>query len=269
MLTNQIYNLTLIIDVPQIPSGSVQNFTVTLTYLATGPTPVTPFWYLENSYTGITPQTKAMIYNRTITFRAVQGELKLGVLFEIPNSVITHNYTANGVFLTQEFPRNITLVAISWGNAGEGQVSYWIENQDIESFSTNLSEVKALKVPSNYQGIVTSEVNLASQLASEGLYQQADQLLKSVLTGTYLPPPPPPSMTPVYALAGTTAIGFALAAFGFLSYIKAKSRGEDYSRLLREAVTELTSIGVTAGRFDRNLAQRIESLVNRLKGGGK
>jgi hypothetical protein len=58
-----------------------------------------------------------------------------------------------------------------------------------------------------------------------------------------------------------------IAVFGFIMYFRTKGDYEDLDNTRKDIIKELSSIKVVAARYDKNLAEEIEKLINTLNKG--
>ena len=262
LVTDTVYNLTLMITVPQIPSGAQQQFSVLLPPYAQPINSYTPFFRLGNNYPGITSQTTSQLYSREITFNAVPGQLVLNVVFYVPDSAVSSTLSYGGSTVTVTKPLTAPIVTVTWGGVDEGDLTYTIVTSSVLQYMNLSAQLAAARIPQNYASVVGAINASASQLASDGLYAQANYLLRSALGASY---PPPPSPTLAYAAIGAAAAGFALAAAGFFLYLRSRGESEDRADAIRKAIVELSGISASAGKCDRALAQKIEDLLRELR----
>ncbi|MGC8631757.1 MAG: hypothetical protein ACP5T2_04990 [Thermoprotei archaeon] len=258
-----VYNLTLIVNVPPLPQGAANNFSINLSTFALGASSVKPIWYLENNYAGVTQKTRSMLYSSSISFEAVQGTLKVGAVFMLSSSAISTTTIYGGKSVTITVPENLTIVQVFWGGVQEGSISYQAINAQVENYLNYRQRLQHKAIPSIYEGIVSSTEDDASSLASEGLYSQADSLLLSLLNQEYSAPP---SALPIYGLGAATAIGFALAITFALLYARTRAKGEEYAERVRSIVSELTGVSVQLQKYDRSLSKKVDDLIEKLRG---
>jgi len=261
LVTDTVYNLTLTITVPQVPSG-VQQFSVLLSPYAQPINSYTPFFRLDNNYPGITGQTTSQLYSREITFNAVPGQLVLNAVFLVPDSAVSSTFSYGGSTVTVTKPLAASIVGVTWGGVDEGDLTYTIVTRSVLQYMNLSTNLVAARIPQNYASVVGAVNASASQLASDGLYAQANSLLESALNASY---PPPPSSTLTYAAFGAAAAGFVLAAAGFVLYLRSRSESEDRADAIKKALVELSGISASAGKYDRALAQKIEDLLRELR----
>jgi hypothetical protein len=265
LITEEKYNMSIVINIPQIPSGGVSTFTVTLTNLAQPISNVTPFFRFENDYTGITLQTKTEIFSHSLTLNASPGTLKLGIQFKIPNSSISEIVYYAGTYTRFSYPKNVTILTVSWGNINEGQLQYIIIDPTIYNYMQLVSELSSKPLPSIYTNVVSNMNKTATMMASKGLYEQANQILNSLINSSY-PPPPSPIFTYIFIIL--TIAGFAIAGVFFMFYLRIKGKVEDMHLSIRKAVEELTVLNVNLGKYDKVLVQKVQNLIEELKGVG-
>ena len=262
LVTDTVYNLTLTITVPQVPSGAQQQFSVLLPPYAQPINSYTPFFGLDNNYPGITGQTTSELYSREITFDAVPGQLVLNAVFYVPDSAVSSTFSYGGSTVTVTKPLAASIVGVTWGGVDEGDLTYAIVTPSVLQYMNLSAQVAAARIPQNYASVVGAINASASQLASDGLYAQANSLLRSALSASY---PPPPSPTLTYAAFGAAAAGFVLAAAGFVLYLRSRSESEDRADAIKKAIVVLSGISVSVSRYDRELAKKIEGLLSELR----
>ncbi|MEM4058732.1 MAG: hypothetical protein QXZ12_08455 [Thermoplasmata archaeon] len=258
-MVNNEYNLSLTINVPSVPSGSTQSFSVNITENSTTISSTTPFWNFENNYGGITNNTKTMLFSHSILFNAVQGTLKLGVNFEIPPNVVEH---PGGI----SFPiYNLTLISITWGGVNEGNVIYSIIDTSIQQYLNYSSALNTKSIPTYYQGLVNQVKTEAFTLVSMGQYTQADTLMGDLVNYSYSLPPSPPSPLLSYIFIGTTIVGFGLAVVIFRAYSKQKEINKNKDKSINNTLDNLESLSVNIGKYDKNLSDNVNDTIKNLK----
>jgi len=261
LVTDTVYNMTLTITVPQVPSG-VQQFSVILPPYVQPLNSYTPFFKLCNNYAGITSQTTSQLYSREITFNAVPGQLVLNVIFYVPDSAVSSTFSYGGSTITVTKPFSAPIVSVMWGGVNEGDLTYTVVTSSVLQYMNLSTKLAAAKIPQNYASVIEAINTSASQLASDGLYAQANSLLESTLSASY---PAPPSMSLTYMAFVLAAVGFVLAAVGFVLYFRSRGESEDRAEAIRKTLVELSGISTSAAKYDRALAQKIDDLLKELR----
>ncbi|WP_338602148.1 hypothetical protein V6M85_01615 [Sulfolobus tengchongensis] len=261
LIAGDTYNVTLDISVPfSNPSN--------LFYISLNPVLQrygAQFWYiLTPTYQGYNA-TNFKPTSYTVSFTQYTGTLVVSVVFTIPSN-LTEIGELNGIVLQK--PQQINIVSITVGESTVGQYTPTIVSQEIleynQLYSKALTLIQTGQISSQYKALVQSILNNASALYSQGLVSQAISELE-VINPSYFPSPP--SYTITYAVIGVAVVLAIVAVFGFIMYTRAKGNYDELDRKTKDIIKELSSMKVVAARYDKNLAEEIEKLINSLSKG--
>jgi len=255
LIAGHSYRVVITIQVPQTVPGGV--FTVALdnNMSRTGPT----IWSLESQdYPGYDPAK--FTGEHSISFNHVQGILRVSATFSVPQDFnILSSY--GGVVIRQAKDNFPVIVVFIPGGSVVGSINMRIVDSVIQTYELLYKEKSSL-VPSGsvdraYEPLVNSLLSQASSLASQGLYDQAVSLLRSVDPRSL---PQPPSGTIVIALGGAAGALAAAATALFVMLSRARASRDDALEKIRQARNRVAGIKVRAQKLDKVLAQEIEDL---------
>ncbi|BDB98938.1 hypothetical protein [Saccharolobus caldissimus] len=277
----QVYDITTaskVLNSSQLIAGDTYNVTITISIPFTNPSNTfyitlnpslerygAQFWYiLTPNYQGYNAKTFQPT-NYTISFIQYSGSLVLSAVFTIPSN-FTDIGSINGVILQK--PQQLNIIVITVGQSNVGQYTATIVSQEILEYYTLYSKAVSLiqsgEISPQYKPLVESILNNSSALYSQGLVSQAISELQLINPSYY---PSPPSNLLLYATIGVAVMLAVIAAFGFIMYFRTKGYYEDLDNTRKDIIKELSSIKVVAARYDKNLAEEIEKLINTLNKG--
>jgi hypothetical protein len=259
LIAGHTYNDTIMITVPF--SQSVSKFTVALApaMLANG----SQFWYLH------TPQYAG--YNRTtftsslksVTFDQAQGQVELSAIFKIPLNLTT--VTTNGIVLHFEKLSYPLIVVTVTGGAIVGTDGITVVDQAIQAYLTLYQSRSTLvssgQVDSSYAPLLQQTLNLSQSLYKAGLTTQATSLLESISPSNL--PTPPSSSYVSYIIIAVIFLAIIAAALALL-WVRGRGKAGFATGVVNEANSELASLEVVAGRYDKNLADQLKALREKL-----
>ncbi|MDG6917695.1 MAG: hypothetical protein JRM85_08905 [Nitrososphaerota archaeon] len=258
LVAGHTYNATVDIAVPVGAAGATFNVTLNQAVSANG----SQFWYLLTpSYAGYDRATFTSSL-REVSFNWVEGSLVLSALFEVPINLTTT--TTDGLTLhlaKQAFP----LVVISTTEGSVGTVGVSVVDQSIQAYLSDYQAASALitsgQVSQAYSSLLKDELAQAQSMYQEGLTVQAAALLES-LTPSNLPSPPSDAYVS-YVIAAALVLAVLAVSLGIL-WARGRGRSGFATGLIDEANRELASLEVVAGRYDRNLADQLKTLRDKL-----
>jgi len=256
LIAGHSYRVAITIQVPQTVPGGVFTIALNNNMSRTGPT----IWSLESQdYPGYDP-AKFRPGEYSISFNHVQGILRISATFSVPqNFNVLSSY--GGVVIRQAKDNFPVIVVFIPGGSVVGSINARIVDSIIQTYESLYKEKSSL-VPSGsvdraYEPLVNSLLSQASSLASQGLYDQAVSLLRSVDPRSL---PQPPSGTIVIALGGAAGALAAAAAALFVMLSRARASRDDALEKIRQARNRVAGIKVRAQKLDKVLAQEIEDL---------
>lgn len=258
LVAGHTYNATVSIAVPVGSTGATFNVTLNQAVSANG----SQFWYLLTpSYAGYDRATFTSSL-RDVSFNWVEGSLVLSAIFEVPINLTTT--TTDGLTLhlaKQAFP----LVVISTTEGSVGTVGVSVVDQSIQAYLSDYQAASALitsgQVSQAYSSLLKDELAQAQSMYQEGLTVQAAALLES-LTPSNLPSPPSDAYVS-YVIAAALVLAVLAVSLGIL-WARGRGRSGFATGLIDEASRELASLEVVAGRYDRNLADQLKTLRDKL-----
>ena len=259
LIAGHAYNVTFSIAVPFNQTNSIFQVALNQQMQQQG----AQFWFVETpSYAGY-DSSSFTAGDRTVNFTQIQGQLVLSVEFQIPVGLTVKN--ASGLVL--HFPQNsFQLVSVSVsGGSQVGNVTLPVQDQTIETYLSTYQQDSALipsgKISSSYSSFVNGVLNQSQSLYNAGLVTQATSLL-SVLT-TYPFPAPPNYSSSTYLGVGLVVVLIIAVLFAVLAF-RRRGQSSVASTVVSDVQKELAVLEVTATRYDKNLAERIKALRERL-----
>jgi hypothetical protein len=264
LLAGHAYNVTLDVTVPYNQTTSQFSTTLSSVLLSHG----AQFWYVKTpSYSGY----NASNFNpasHSLTFTQIAGTLVLSAVFEIPISLtqtVVSSPTAGNVTLHTIASNYPFVTATVSGGSQVGQLTANIEDQSIQTYLSTYQEKSVLissgQVSSTYSTIVNDILNQAQTLYSLGLADQGTSLLNTVTPSSF---PAPPSTTLSYALIGAVAIAAVIIVALAIVLVRGRGKRGFSSGIISEVQKELAILEVTAAKYDKNLADRLQALRNKL-----
>ncbi|MEM4970908.1 MAG: hypothetical protein QXE01_06610 [Sulfolobales archaeon] len=256
LIAGHSYRITITIQVPQTVPGSVFTVSLNTNMSKAGQT----IWNLESQeYPGI-DQNLFTPASYSVSFRHVQGILRISATFSVPQN-FNILYSSGGVVIRQPRDSYPVVTVFIQGGSTVGTISLRIVDSVIQSYEALYREKSGLissgSVDRAYEPLINSLLSQASSLASQGLYDQAVSLLRSIDPRSL---PQPPSTGIVIALGGAAAALGAVAAILFILMSRARASRDDALDRIRQARNRIAGMKVRAQKLDKVLAQEIEDL---------
>lgn len=255
LIAGHIYKLSVTLFVPATQPGGV--FIISLSDRMNRSGPI--IWELvSQGYQGF-DQNLFTPGQYNISFREVQGSLTVAATFMVPQNY-TVVYSSGGVVIRQPRDEQVITATIPGGSV-VGVVRLRIVDSIIQTYE-NLYKEKSNLIPSgaidrSYEPLVKEILGQASSLASLGLYDQAISLLRSI-SPSNLPQPPSGNMV-IALIGGIIALG-AVAALLFIMMVRARSARDEALDKIRMARNRVAGMKVRAQKFDKALAEELDSL---------
>ena len=201
--------------------------------------------------------------DKTVSFTQIQGQLTLSAEFQIPVNLTLKS--ASGLVL--HFPQNdfqLITVSVSGGSVA-GNVSLNVQDQTIETYlNTYQSDSRLISsgtIDKSYSSFVDNILNQSQSLYSSGLVSQATSLLGVLTSSTF--PAPSNSSTETYLGAGLVVVVIIAVVFAVMA-LRKRGQSSVSSSVVADVQKELAMLEVTASRYDKNLAERLKALRERL-----
>ena len=198
-----------------------------------------------------------------MSFTQIQGQLTLSAEFQIPVNLTLRS--ASGLVL--HFPQNdfqLVTVSVSGGSQA-GNVSLDVQDQTIGTYLSMYQQDSGLiasgKIDKSYSSFVDNILNQSQSLYSAGLVSQATSLLGVLTSSTF--PAPPNGSTATYLAVGLVVVVIIAVAFAVLA-LRKRGQSSVASSVISDVQKELATLEVTATRYDKNLADRLKALRERL-----
>ena len=267
LVAGHAYNITMKVTVPFTQNSS--HFspslnTVLLAYKGQ------LFWNVKTpQYPGYNASSSTP-GSRTLEFTQIAGSVTLSSIFEVPLSLTLYT-SAPGNFTRHITFSNFTLVnvGVTGGSppttAQVGQLSASVEDQTIQTYLDTYQDKSTLissgQIDPAYSTVVNSVLAQAQALYIAGLPEQATDLLNTIQPSSF---PAPPSTT----MSTTLLVGVAVAVVVIilLAVLLVRGRGKrGFSEgISNEVQKELALLEVTAAKYDKALADRLQALRKRL-----
>jgi hypothetical protein len=258
LVAGHTYNATVSIAVPVGSTGATFNVTLNQAVSPNG----SQFWYLLTpSYAGYDRATFTSSL-RQVSFNWMEGSLVLSAIFKVPLNLTTTYADGLALHLTkQAFP----LVVISTTEGSVGTVGVSVVDQSIQTYLSEYQAASTLissgQVSPAYSSLLKTELAQAQSMYQAGLTVQATALLES-LTPSNLPSPPSDAYVS-YVVAAAIVFAVLAVSLGIL-WARGRGRSGFATGLIDETNRELASLEVVAGRYDRNLADQLKALRDKL-----
>jgi len=255
LIAGHSYRVSITIQVPQTVPGGI--FTIALNNNLSKVNPT--IWSLDSQdYQGIN-QGLFTPASYSVSFNHVQWVLRISAIFAVPQNYNVL-YSSGEVVIRQPRDTPVIVVFIPGGST-VGSISLRIIDSVIQNYESLYKEKSNLvasgTVDKTYEPLVNSLLSQASRLASQGLYDQAVSLLRSIDPRS-MPQPPSPVLT--IAIGGVAAALGAVAALLFIMMSRVRASRDDALDKIRQARNRVAGIKVRAQKLDRVLAQEIEDL---------
>lgn len=258
LLAGHSYNVTVNIAVPF--SQQKSQFVVALNP-GVGPSG-SQYWYvLTPSYAGFnsagfTPGSK------NVTFSQVQGTLTLSALFSLsPNYTVTQAGSLTLRFELDNF-QLITVTVV--GGSQVGNVTTTISDQEIQAYQQDYASkstyISTGKIASSYSAFVSSVLSQAQTLEQLGLPEQATSLLNVLDT----PLPAPPSSTLLYVFGAAAGLLAVVVVLLVVLGLRRSSKQGFMKSIAGEVEKDLAGIEVKAAQYDKNLADKLKAIREKL-----
>jgi hypothetical protein len=259
LVSGHTYNVTVVISVPYTVSSNTFQVSLDPSMELSG----AQYWYvLSSGYPGYNP-SNFVAGSRVQSFSQVQGTLTLSTVFSVPASLTQR--AVEGVVLHFE-RRNVELVSVKIvGGDVVGSLTVNVSDQSIQSYLNEKAQRSSLvsqgKISSSYSGLVDAILARAQSLFQLGLVDQALDLIKVVDPNNF---PAPPSGTMMIVFQASTVALAALVAVLLVMYLRRGGRVAELEGKVDAARSVLSGLQVKAARYDKSLAEEIESLKKRL-----
>jgi len=187
----------------------------------------------------------------------------LSALFSVPSNITTSR--SGG--LTLRFAKdNFQVIQVSvTGGAMVGKAVFRISDSAIEAYLDAQSKKSSL-VPSGaidqtYSQLVNNIIQQAQVLYQIGLPEEATALLNIVDPGNF--PAPPNTSFVIFMGVGILVLIVVAIALALL-YLRGRTRHAFTLAIVDEVQRELSGMEVTAAKYDKNLAEKIKNIRDRL-----
>lgn len=264
LLAGHNYNVTITLEVPF--TQSISNFTVFLDPSMT--LSGSQYWYvLTPGYAGYSPASFTP-GSPAVIFTQVQGEVTLSAVFTIPATFTTQVLNnSEGIPFSLRFakPSFDLITAFVTGGSRVANYSITISDDAIQSYLNTYSQKSNLissgQIDPAYTSVVNRLLAQAQTIYTSGLPVTATDLLNTLSPQNF---PAPPSTT-VSTLLLVSTVVLALVAFLLaLMWVRTRSRRGFAGSIVSDAQKELASLEVTAGKYDKALAERLKKLKEQL-----
>jgi hypothetical protein len=264
LLAGHNYNVTLTLSVPF--TQQLANFYVSLdpSMTLTG----SQYWYvLTSGYAGYSPGSFTP-GSPIVNFTQVQGTVILSAIFTIPATFTTHVLNnSEGVPIEVRFanPAFDLITAFVTGGSRVGNFSLTISDDAIQTYLNTYSQKSTLissgKIDPAYTTVINALLSQAQNIFTSGLPVRATALLNTLTTDNF---PAPPSTTVSTLLVVSTVVLALVAVLLALMWVRTRSKHGFAGSIVSDAQKELASLEVTAGKYDKALAERLRKLKEQL-----
>jgi hypothetical protein len=271
LVAGHVYNVTIEIEIPVSLPTAKFNVSLDKSMAANG----TAFWFLDSqSYAGYNRST-FISGLRDVQFNQYVGNLFLSTIFRVPINLttrqlsVTQNTGGEGT-LTLHFEQvNFPLVTVDQIAAGSSGTVGWdyvsVSDQSIQTYLSTYQTASGLitggSISTLYSTLLSQELSLAQTEYKLGLTDQATVLLQGVGPSTL--PVPPSSSYVSYLLVAALLLAVIAAVLGIL-WLRSRSRGGFATGVINEINRQLASLEVVASRYDKNLADQLKNLREKL-----
>jgi hypothetical protein len=259
LLAGHAYNITIEIDVPFNQTLARFEVAIDQEMDSNGP----QFWYLLSSKYGGYDPTIFSPGSRNVLFNQVEGVLVLSALFSVPSDITTSE--SGG--LTLRFAKdNFQVIQVSvTGGAIVGKAAFRISDSAIETYLDTKTKKSSLiptgAIDQTYTTLVNNIIQQAQALYQIGLPEEATALL-NIVDPTNIPAPPNTSFV-LYMGVGIV-LSIVVAIVLALLYLRGRTRHAYTLAIVDEVQRELSGMEVTAAKYDKNLAEKIKNIRDRL-----
>lgn len=267
LLAGHSYNVTMDVTVPFNQTGTTFSTTLSGGLLSHG----AQFWYVKTpNYAGYNASTFNPA-SHTLTFNWVAGTLTLSAVFEVPISItqtVVLSPSVGNITLhtaDKNFAYVIATVPSEPQPSQVGNLSATIEDQSIQTYLSTYQQKSVLissgQISSTYSAVVDGILNQSQALYKLGLPDQGTSLLNTITPSEF--PAPPSTTMSTLLLVG---LGGAAVIIVLLAVVLVRGRGKSgfASGIVSEVQKELAILEVTAAKYDKNLADRLQALRNKL-----
>ena len=259
LLAGHAYNVTLQIVVPFSQASSQFKPELNPKLLGHG----AQFWYVNTpQYAGYNASS-FVPGSRNLTFSQAAGTLVLSSIFEVPA-----NFTIVG---SGNFTRDLTVSGFALvtvkvtGGSTVGQLTVNIEDQTIQFYLTTYQAKSTLissgKIDQAYSTLVSGVLAEAQALYSLGLPDQGTKLLNTINPTSF---PAPPNTTMSTALLVGVVVAVIVIVLLAVVLIRGRGKSGFASGIVSDVQKELAILEVTAAKYDKQLADRLQALRNKL-----
>lgn len=264
LLTGHAYNITMQVTVPFSQGSSQFSLNISPFLQQQG----SQYWYVKTpSYAGYNSST-AQLGSKGISFKQVQGSFVVSAIFAVPLSLTLQTF-ANQTFgnFTRHFAyANFTYVtATVLPSSPVGYLGVTVEDQTIQTYLATYAEKSTLissgQINSAYSTVVKGILAQAQALYVLGLPQQGTDVLNTI-TPSYFPAPPSTTMSTAL-LVGVVVAALIVIVLAVL-LVRGRGKRGFTSGVVSEVQKELAILEVTAAKYDKSLADRLQALRNKL-----
>jgi len=259
LLAGHAYNITIKVTIPFNQTGSHFYPELEEALQPHG----AQYWYVKTpQYAGYNPSAFNP-GNRTVVFDWVAGTVILSGIFEVPISL---TLLTAGNFTRHQTLDNFTIVTVTVTHGSTvGELGVTVEDQTIQTYLTTYQQKSTLissgQIDPAYGTVVNGILAQAQALYAAGLPAQGTSLLNTIQPASFPPPPNTTTMTTLLAVVAVAVIVIIL-----LAVLVLRSRGKrGFSEgIVSEVQKELALLEVTAAKYDKALADRLQALRKRL-----
>lgn len=259
LLAGHSYNMTVQITVPFTQTNSHFFPALNVNLVAHG----AQFWYVKTpQYSGYNASS-FVPGSRTLDFRQVAGSLVLSSIFEVPLKLTLVNASTLTLHLTRA---SFALIAVTVsGGASVGEMDVNVQDQTIQTYlqtyQAKSSLISSGSIDPAYSSIVNGVLAESQVLYNLGLPDQGTKLLATIDPASF--PAPPSTTRSTILLIGVIA---AVVVIAFLAVILLRGRGKSgfAAGIVTEVQKELAILEVTAAKYDKQLANNLQAIRNKL-----
>jgi hypothetical protein len=259
LLAGHAYNMTIKVAVPFNQTNSRFQVSLNGFLLSQG----AQFWYVKSPhYAGYDPSNFTAGL-RGVSFKQVQGDLALSGVFQIPVNLTLQKAGS----LTLHFPLvDFPVISVTvTGGAAVGNVTMTVQDETIRTYLTTYQQKATListgQIDSSYSQFVNGVLNMSQTLYAMGFADRATTLL-NILTPSAFPAPPNPTFFNGL-LIGVVVLAI-LVVLLLVLMVRGRGKSQYSSSIANEIQKELATLEVTASKYDKNLADRLKALRDKL-----
>ena len=258
LLAGYSYNVTMRINVP-FTQPTYFDVTLDPKMNIKGP----QFWYLLTAGYGGYESSRFTPALRTISFKQIQGQLVLSALFSVPSDITESE--AGGLklhFAKVDF--QVIKVTVTGGST-VGMVAVKVSDAAIETYLSTYAQKSGLipvgKIDKAYSRVVNGTLQQSQALYQSGLPEKATSLLNLIDTEAF--PAPPNISLMIGLMAGVGALA-AIAVILVVLLLRGRAKYGYASSTVGGVQKELAALEVTATQYDKNLADQLKRIRDRL-----